>query len=73
MPARVAALRISARRSVVEPYMQSNLVPTEVIQPFLKLVQANMELWSNVWLSPELMSEATRNMKGLMEQSQASM
>jgi len=53
--------------------MQSNLVPTEVIQPFLKLVQANMELWSNVWLSPELMSEATRNMRGLMEQSQASM
>ncbi len=32
--------------------MQSNLVPTEVIQPFLKLVQANMELWSKVWLRP---------------------
>src|SRR6187431_578949 len=31
------------------------------------------ETWSNVWLSPDLMSEATRNMKGLMEQSQASM
>ena len=32
--------------------MQSSLVPTEVIQPFLSFVQANMELWSKVWLRP---------------------
>ena len=31
-----------------------------------------MELWSRVWFSPEVMSEATRNIKGLMDQSQAS-
>lgn len=52
--------------------MQSNIVPTEVIQPFMKLAQSNIELWSKFSLSPEVMSEATRNMKSLWEQSQAS-
>ena len=52
--------------------MQSNIVPTEAIQPFVKLAQANMELWSKFSLSPEVMSEATRNIKGFLEQSQAS-
>ena len=52
--------------------MQSNIVPTEVIQPFVKLAQANMELWSKFSFSPEVMSEATRNIKGFLEQSQAS-
>jgi len=52
--------------------MQSSIVPTEVIQPFVKLAQANMELWSRFSLSPEAMSEATRNIKGFLEQSQAS-
>jgi hypothetical protein len=51
--------------------MQS-IVPTEVIQPFVRLAQANMELWSKFSLSPEVMSEATRNMKNFWEQSQTS-
>ena len=52
--------------------MQSNLVQTEMIQPFVKLAQSNMELWSKFSLSPEVMSEATRNMKNLWEQSRTS-
>jgi len=52
--------------------MQPNNVQPEVIQPFVRLVQANMELWSKFLLSPEVMSEATRNMKSLWEQSQTS-
>ena len=52
--------------------MQFNVVSTEAIQPFVKLAQANMELWSKFSLSPEVMSEATRNIKTFMEQSQSS-
>ena len=52
--------------------MQSNIVPIEVVQPFVKLAQANMELWSKFSLSPEVMSEATRHIKSFMEQSQTS-
>ena len=52
--------------------MQSNRVQTEVIQPFVKLTQANMELWSKFSLSSEVMTEATRSMKSLWEQSQTS-
>ena len=52
--------------------MQSNVVQTEAIQPFVKLAQANIELWSKFSLSPEVMSEATRNMKNFWEQSQTS-
>jgi len=52
--------------------MQSNLVQTEMIQPFVKLAQSNMELWSKFSLSPDVMSEATRNMKNLWEQSRTS-
>ena len=53
-------------------YMQSNIATTEVIQPFVRLAQANMELWSKFSLSPEVMSEASRNMKNFWEQSQSS-
>ena len=52
--------------------MQSNIVPTEVVQPFVKLAQSNMELLSKFSLSSEVMSEATRNIKSFLEQSQAS-
>ena len=52
--------------------MQSNVVSTEAVQPFVKLAQANMELWSKFSLSPEVMSEATRNIKSFLEQSQSS-
>ena len=52
--------------------MQTNLVQAEVIQPFVKLAQSNMALWSQFSLSPEAMSEATRGMKSFWEQSQTS-
>jgi len=52
--------------------MQSNIVPTEVILPFVKLAQANMELLSKFSLSPEVMSEATRHINAFLEQSQTS-
>ena len=52
--------------------MQSTIVQTEAIQPFVKLAQSNMELWSRFSQSPEVMAEATRNMKSFMEQAQTS-
>jgi hypothetical protein len=52
--------------------MQSTIVQTEAIQPFVKLAQSNVALWSNFSQSPEVMAEATRNMKNLMEQAQTS-
>ena len=52
--------------------MQPNIAQTEVIQPFVKRAQSNMELWNKFSLSPEVMNEATRNMKNLWEQSQNS-
>jgi len=52
--------------------MQSNIVQTEAIQPFVKLAQSNMEVWSKFMQSPELLSEATRNMKSFWEQAQSS-
>ena len=52
--------------------MQTNIAQAEVIQPIVKLAQSNMELWSKFSLSPEVMSEATRNMKSFWEQSQTS-
>ena len=52
--------------------MQANIAQTEVIQPFVKLAQANMELLSKFSLSPEMMNEATRTMKNFWEQSQTS-
>ena len=52
--------------------MQSNVAQTEAIQPFVKLAQSNMELWSRFAQSPEVMSEATRNMRSFMEQAQTS-
>lgn len=52
--------------------MQSNVVQTEAMQPFVKLAQSNMELWSKFAQSPEVMSEATRNMKSFFEQAQSS-
>jgi hypothetical protein len=50
--------------------MQFNVVQTEAIQPFMKLAQSNMELWSKFMQSPELLSEATRNIKSFWEQAQ---
>ena len=52
--------------------MQANIAQTEVIQPFVRLAQANMELLSKFSLSPEMMNEATRTMKNFWEQSQTS-
>ena len=52
--------------------MQSNIVQIEAIQPFVKLAQSNMELLTKFTQSPEVMAEATRNMKSLMEQAQTS-
>ena len=52
--------------------MRSNIVQAEVVQPFMKLAQSNMELWSKFSQSPEVMSEATRNMTSFFEQAQTS-
>jgi hypothetical protein len=52
--------------------MQSNIVQSEAIQPFVRLAQSNMELWSKFSQSPEVMAEATRNVKSFMEQAQNS-
>ena len=52
--------------------MQSTIVQTEAIQPFVRLAQSNMDLWSKFSQSPEVMAEATRNMKSFMEQAQTS-
>jgi hypothetical protein len=52
--------------------MQSNVVQTEAIQPFVKLAQSNLELWSEFTQSPEVLAEATRNMKNFWEQAQTS-
>ena len=52
--------------------MRSNIVQPEVVQPFVKLAQSNVELWSRFTQSPEVMSEATRNMNTFFEQAQTS-
>jgi hypothetical protein len=75
-------LHVDARGAVEAPwspfissqgkFMQSNIVQTEAIQPFVKLAQSNMELWSKFSQSPEVMAEATRNVKSFMEQAQTS-
>lgn len=52
--------------------MQSNIVQSEAVQPFVKLAQSNMELWSKFTQSPEVMSEATRSMQSVLEQAQKS-
>ena len=52
--------------------MQYNIVQPEAMQPFMKLAQANMELWSKFAYSPEVTSEVTRNMQSFLEQAQAS-
>ncbi len=52
--------------------MRTNIAQAEVVQPFMKLAQSNMELWSKFSQSPEVMSEATRNMNSFFEQAQTS-
>ncbi len=52
--------------------MQSNIMQIEAIQPFVKLAQSNMELLTKFSQSPEVMAEATRTVKTLMEQAQTS-
>ncbi len=43
-----------------------------VVHPFMKLAQANMELWSKFSSSSEVTSQATRDVQGLLEQAQSS-
>ena len=52
--------------------VQTTLIPTPPLQPFMKLAQANMELMSKYVWSPEVTSEAVRSMQSMFEQSQAS-
>jgi hypothetical protein len=41
-------------------------------QPFVKLAQANMELLTRFWTSPEVESQATANASALFQQASAS-
>jgi hypothetical protein len=51
--------------------MQSNIMQSQA-QPFLKLVQANMELLTQFSTSPEVTSQATSNASQLFQQGTAS-
>ena len=51
--------------------MQSNIMQTQA-QPFLKLVQANMDLLTQFSTSPEVTSQATANASQLFQQGTAS-
>jgi hypothetical protein len=42
------------------------------VQPFVKLAQANMELLSRFWTSPEVQSQATANASVLFQQASES-
>jgi hypothetical protein len=75
-------LHVDARGALEAPWspfisfqgkvMRTNIAQAEVVQPFMKLAQSNMELWSKFSQSPEVMSEATRNMNSFFEQAQTS-
>ena len=45
---------------------------TDALQPFIRLAQANMELFSRHAWSPEVANEAMQGMQALVEQSQQS-
>jgi hypothetical protein len=51
--------------------MQSNIMQSQA-QPFLKLVQGNMELLTQFSTSPEVTSQATSNASQLFQQGTAS-
>jgi len=51
--------------------MQSNIMQTQA-QPFLKLVQSNMDLLTQFTTSPEVTSQATTNASELFQQGPAS-
>ena len=50
--------------------MQSNIMQTQA-QPFLKLVQANMDLLTQFSTSPEVTSQTTTNASQLFQQGPA--
>jgi hypothetical protein len=49
--------------------MPHDIAPALALQPWLKLAQSNMELFARFASSPEVASEATRAMQGIVEQS----
>ena len=51
--------------------MQDNVMQAQV-QPFVKLAQANMELFTRFWTSPEVQSQAAANASALFQQASAS-
>jgi hypothetical protein len=51
--------------------MQDNVMQTQA-QPFVKLAQANMELLTRFWTSPEVQSQTTANASALFQQASAS-
>jgi hypothetical protein len=51
--------------------MQDNVMQAQA-QPFVKLAQANMELLTRFWTSPEVESQATANASALYQQASAS-
>ena len=51
--------------------MQDNLMQAQA-QPFIKLAQANMELLTRFWTSPEVSSQATANTSALFQQASES-
>jgi hypothetical protein len=51
--------------------VQDNLLQAQA-QPFVKLAQANMELLTRFWASPEVSSQATANASALFQQASES-
>ena len=51
--------------------MQDNVMQAHV-QPFMKLAQANMELLTRFWTSPEVQAQAAANASALFQQASTS-
>jgi putative cell wall-binding protein len=52
-------------------FMQDNVLQP-AMQPFIKLIQANMELMTNFSKSPEVISQSVANAQNLFQQGQGS-
>ena len=53
--------------------MQNSLLQADAFQPFMKLMQANMELLTRYAFSPEAATEAMRNFQAILSPSQDSL
>jgi uncharacterized membrane-anchored protein YhcB (DUF1043 family) len=68
MPADNAPLCIPGRRQIEGNTMQDNVVQVHV-QPFFKLAQSNMELFTRFSTSPEVTAQATADASNLLQQA----